>query len=237
MTAGLSSAAPNTSIFQNGGAGAPDSHLFPKRKKPSSPPRPNPPPTGGAASSSSAAPPPSVRGGGLALVFSRLPSNHLSKSSDENSGGGGANGSGGLGLCDSLVCPPAVGGPATPPTSCGWTGSYGDFIGSHLLHCQFVEETCPLGCGKTLLKCEMQTHLDVGCPNNFDRCEICGGDYPKGGKRQHDLEAMALHYEMVNERLKQVTEPPHVFQVFSSSSYTSIYAGDETRVDRVHSYG
>ena len=130
-----------------------DSFLNGYGKQPSSPPRSNPPPTAtGGASSCSAAPP------SASLHVGEV----FTSGSDDNSVGdvgGGANGSGGLGLSDSLICPVV----ATPPTSCGWTGSYRDFIRSHLLYCQFREDYCPWGCGATLLKCEMERHVGV-CP-------------------------------------------------------------------------
>lgn len=75
---------------------------------------------------------------------------------------------------------------------CEWQGELRDLeehLDPHRGHCKFNDVVCTKGCGKTLRRAQLETHLMMECPNRDQKCKYCDQLVP--------LSSMSTHHQSV----------------------------------------
>ncbi|XP_064642157.1 TNF receptor-associated factor 6-like [Lineus longissimus] len=66
---------------------------------------------------------------------------------------------------------------------CTWSDEYRG-LSSHIRSCEYVTETCPLGCERSCSRLTMQQHVQA-CPNRLEACKLCDDDIKVGDSLKH----------------------------------------------------
>jgi hypothetical protein len=72
-------------------------------------------------------------------------------------------------------------------STCNWKGEFGN-LESHSNNCTDAKVTCKLGCGKTIIRKNLQAHETLECSFRLEQCKFCGNTYKKPELEAHIIE-------------------------------------------------
>lgn len=83
---------------------------------------------------------------------------------------------------------------------CTWEGAYTDLLAKHLLECVCHPVPCPLGCGETMKRRDVDEHKAV-CVKSFEECPICCELVRPGTIEAHRKDSAELHVQLLEQQL------------------------------------